>query len=71
MHPNQTHHIGPTPAHAHPGPLEASPGKQQGLTTLMSQDSIQHYVQDAEKENQEERRRLQLQDSERKQFLSQ
>lgn len=30
---------------------------------MLSQDSIKHYVEDAEKETQEERRRLELQDS--------
>jgi hypothetical protein len=35
---------------------------------LLSQDSIKHYVEDAEKETLEERRRLELQDSQRKQF---
>ena len=35
---------------------------------MLSQDSIKHYVEDAEKETQEERRRLELQDSQRKQY---
>lgn len=35
---------------------------------MLSQDSIKHYEEDAEKETAEERRRLELQDSQRKQF---
>ena len=35
---------------------------------MLSQDSIKNYVENAEKETQEERRRLELQDSQRKQY---
>jgi hypothetical protein len=35
---------------------------------MLSQDSIKNYVEDAQKETIEERRRLELQDSQRKQF---
>ena len=38
---------------------------------MLSQDSIQHYVEDAEKEAVQERKRLALQESERKQYASQ
>lgn len=55
----------------------AAPGapthdKRTGLVSqqLLSQDSIAHYVEDAEFETQEERKRLALQESERKQFAN-
>ena len=35
---------------------------------MLSQDSIKNYAEESEKETQEERRRLELQDSQRKQF---
>jgi len=38
---------------------------------MLSQDSILHYVDDAKKETIEERKRLTLQEKERKQFANQ
>jgi hypothetical protein len=35
---------------------------------MLSQDSIKNYVEDGEKETQEECRRLELQDSQKKQY---
>ena len=54
-------------------PVGTSPQKHhlQVSQALMSQDSIQHYVQDGEKETILERRRLDLQEQERIQFAQQ
>ena len=54
--------------------LMGSASKQNPLVlsqAIMSQDSIQHYVEDAEKEAILERRRLQIQEAERKKFANQ
>ena len=49
----------------------ANPSSLQMANNMLSQDSIQHYVEDAEKEAQKERKRLALQESERKQYANQ
>ena len=58
-------------SHRHSSKDKSNPSQLQISSNMLSQDSIQHYVEDAEKEAAIERKRLAQQESERKQYASQ